>query len=262
MYQFLSRYYEMLFPYKQYVEWKSFARPIIQKSRAVRSCKHRGEKPVVVDAGCGTGTLADLLATYYEVIAIDISADMLDQALKNYPDKGITWVCQDIAKMEIGKAAAAVFATTDTLNHITNLKKLNAFFKRAYHALESGGHLFFDVVTENFFELFYEDGRCSFEDFDWGSFFWSCQYNHGTQKAVYEVSCFEKCAGSETLYRRTDEQITERVWPNAVLLEGLRNAGFRNIELYPDIFPGCSPRSPWETFPGGEDRLYFVCEKP
>ena len=67
MYRFLSHYYEILFPYRQYVAWKDFARPLLQRSRAVRSFKDRGERPLVIDAGCGTGALADLLATYYAV---------------------------------------------------------------------------------------------------------------------------------------------------------------------------------------------------
>lgn len=262
MYQFLSHYYETLFPYRQYVVWKDFARPIIQKSRAVQKFKDRREKTLVVDAGCGTGALADILATYYDVIGIDISEEMLDQALKNYPDKGILWVCQDISKMEVGRPAAAVFATTDTLNHITNLNQLNAFLKRAYRTLESGGYLFFDVVTEAFFKFFYEDGSCSFEDFEWGSFFWRCKYRQSTQKAVYDVTYFEKCEGREDLYRRTDEQITERVWPKTVILEGLEKAGFRNIQLYADLLFGAQGKSLLDPSLNDRDRLYFVCEKP
>ncbi len=262
MYRFLSHYYETLFPYRQYVVWKDFARPVIQKSRAVRTLKERGEKPLVVDAGCGTGALAEILAAYYEVIGIDISEEMLDQALKNYPDKGILWVCQDISKMEIGRPAAAVFATTDTLNHMITVNKLNAFFKRAYRTLESGGYLFFDVVTEAFFKFFYEDGSCSFEDFEWGSFFWRCKYRPNTQKAVYDVTCFEKCEGEDALYRRTDEQVTERVWPRTVILEGLEKAGFRNVRLYPDLLYGSQGGSPHDASFDQEKRLYFVCEKP
>lgn len=98
MYRFLSHYYEMLFPYRQYVAWKDFARPMLRRSRAVRSFKDRGERPLVIDAGCGTGALADLLATYYDVIGIDISEEMLDQALKNYPDRGILWVRRILQK--------------------------------------------------------------------------------------------------------------------------------------------------------------------
>ena len=203
MYRFLSHYYEMLFPYRQYVAWKDFARPMLRRSRAVRSFKDRGERPLVIDAGCGTGALADLLATYYDVIGIDISEEMLDQALKNYPDRGILWVRQDIAKMETGRPAAAIFATTDTLNHITVQNQLYAFFRRAYRTLESGGYLFFDVVTEEFFRCFYGDGQCSFEDFEWGSFFWRCEYHQNTQKAVYDITYFEKCEDRE-LYQRTE----------------------------------------------------------
>lgn len=77
-----------------------------KKAGRYRSLKIAVKNPLVVDAGCGTGALADILATYYDVIGIDISEEMLDQALKNYPDKGILWVCQDISKMEVGRPAA------------------------------------------------------------------------------------------------------------------------------------------------------------
>lgn len=261
MYRFLSHYYEMLFPYRQYVAWKDFARPMLRRSRAVRSFKDRGERPLVIDAGCGTGALADLLTTYYDVIGIDISEEMLDQALKNYPDRGILWVRQDIAKMETGRPAAAIFATTDTLNHITVQNQLYAFFRRAYRTLESGGYLFFDVVTEEFFRCFYGDGQCSFEDFEWGSFFWRCEYHQNTQKAVYDITYFEKCEDRE-LYQRTDERITERVWPESVLRDGLEQAGFRRIRIFPELLHAGEDDAAAPPCSQGWERLYFVCEKP
>ena len=266
MYNFISQYYDTLFPEITYVEWKCFARPIIQKSRAVQAFKARKEKPLVIDAGCGSGVLASLLATYYDVIGIDISEDMLCEAVNNYPEiDNITWVCQDISEMKIGRSAAAVFATTDTLNHITNQNKLFAFFKRAYDALESGGFLFFDVVTGHFFTQNYSRQECSFEDFDWGSFFWTCNYSEKTGKVVYDITAFEKCDGPGELYRRTDEQVVERVWPLDTIKDGLTRAGFTNFTVYDNLrYPLESMRMlPWlyttlEDF----DRLYFICEKP
>ena len=64
MYNFISHYYDMLFPYDVYVEWKCMTRPIIQKSRAIQCFKERKEKPLVVDAGCGSGAMASLLAVW------------------------------------------------------------------------------------------------------------------------------------------------------------------------------------------------------
>lgn len=252
----------MLFPYRHYVIWKQFARPIIQKSRAHQAFRQRGETPLVVDAGCGTGALADLLATYYDVIGIDLSPEMLDQAAQNYPDKEILWVCQDISKMNTGRKAAAVFAVTDTLNHLTDIRKLKAFLKRAYQSLESGGYLFFDVVTDLFFRTYYDENSCSFEEFDWGSFFWTCDYHEKKQTAVYQISFFEKCGGEDALYRRYDEQITERIWEPEFLQECLREAGFSNVDIYTDIFHGCRAESSVFGLKADGERLYFVCEKP
>lgn len=263
MYNFISNYYDMLFPHDVYVEWKCFARPIIQKSRAIQAFKERKEKTLVVDAGCGSGELAAILATYYDVIGIDISSDMLAQAVEKHPENNITWVCQDISKMEIGSSAAAIFATTDTLNHITNKNKLFAFFKRAYDTLESGGFLFFDVVMPSFFKNNYSRGECSFEDFDWGSFFWTCEFLERSGKVTYNITAFERCNDKEELYKRYDEEVSERIWSTSVLREGLTKAGFFNFTIYDDL------RHPFEfayLYPGKAlddyDRLYFICEKP
>ena len=267
MYNFISHYYDMLFPYDVYVEWKCMTRPIIQKSRAIQFFKERKEKPLVVDAGCGSGAMASLLAVYYDVIGIDISSDMLAEAVNTYPEENITWVCQDISKMEIGRKAAAIYATTDTLNHITNKNKLFAFFKRAYESLESGGFLFFDVVMPAFFKKNYSRGECSFEDFDWGSFFWTCDFSPKTGKVLYQITAFEKCqakpGSKEELYRRHDEEISERIWSTSVLREGLIKAGFMNFSVYDNMrhpfeFAFLYPEKTLDDY----ERLYFVCEKP
>lgn len=277
MYNFISQYYDMLFPHVEYIKWKCFARPIIQKSRAIQAFKERKETPLVVDAGCGSGALAEILATYYDVIGIDISPDMLDQAMKKYPEAdNITWVCQDITKMNIGRKAAAIFATTDTLNHITNQNKLFAFFKRAYESLESGGFLFFDVVTANFFKNNYsKKNECSFEDFEWGSFFWTCNFSERTGRVVYDITGFEKVSESKNtnnadenpgeLYLRTDEQINERIWKTDTLREGLTKAGFTSFTVYDNLTsPFVLERyMPWLINTLDDyDRLYFICEKP
>lgn len=269
MYNFISNYYDTLFPFDVYVEWKCFARPVIQKSRGIQPFKERKERPLIVDAGCGSGAMASLLATYYDVIGIDISPDMLAQAVNTYTDENITWVCQDIAKMEIGRKAAAIFATTDTLNHITNKNKLFAFFKRAYESLESGGFLFFDVVMPKFFERNYARGECSFEDFEWGSFFWTCDFSKKTGKVSYQLTAFEKVegktagGGKEELYRRYDEEISERIWSVNVLREGLTKAGFLNFTVYDNLrhpfeFAYLYPEKTLDDY----ERLYFICEKP
>lgn len=263
MYNFISNYYDMLFPQAVYDEWKSFAKPIIQKSKAVQVFKEKKEKPLVVDAGCGSGEMAAILAKFYDVIGVDISPDMLSQAVSTHSEENITWVCQDISKMEIGRKAAAVFATTDTLNHITNKNKLFAFFNRAFDCLESGGFLFFDVVMPAFFKNNYGRGECSFEDFDWGSFFWTCEYTERTGKVLYEITAFERCEGKEELYRRYDETISEKIWSTSVLREGLTKAGFQNFTVYDNLskpfeFAHLCPEMSLDDY----ERLYFICEKP
>ncbi len=265
MYNFISNYYDTLFPEKTYADWKCFARPLLQKSKALKAFNKRKEKPLIIDAGCGSGKLSALLAKNYDVIGIDISEDMLCEALENYSEiQNITWVCQDISKMNIGRKAAAVFSITDTLNHITNQKKLFSFFKRAYESLEFGGYLFFDVVTPDLFKNNYSKTECSFEDFEWGTFFWTSQYSEKTGRVVYDITAFERLNEDDNIYERTDEQVIERVWSLEVLKEGLLQAGFSDFTVYDSLrnsreLMRFSDRCDYKL--EGYERLYFVCEK-
>ncbi len=259
MYDFLARFYKRLEPRGLDSMWSCYARPIIRNSRAAAAFKARKENILCVDAGCGTGGLSRELAGYFDVIGIDISSEMLDEASRDRSGGNIIWVQQDISKMNIGKRkAAAVFAVTDVLNHLLLKSKLDAFFRRAYAALESGGYLFFDVITEGI-SLYYSEDRCAFEDFDWGSFFWTCRYTKNDQKLVYDVSCFEKCEGTEDIYKRTDDTVTERIWPVNVIRESVENAGFRNVQISDSIAYSDFLKDDRQN---KTDRLYFVCEKP
>ena len=54
----------------------------------------------VLDAGCGTGVMFPVYfgRNVRSVTAVDVSRNMLREAKKKYPDRGVTFVCADIAE--------------------------------------------------------------------------------------------------------------------------------------------------------------------
>ena len=59
---------------------------------------------IVLDLGCGTGTLTELLARHgYDMIGVDISGEMLQEAMEKREISGlpILYLCQDMREFEL-----------------------------------------------------------------------------------------------------------------------------------------------------------------
>ena len=82
----------------------------------------RGER--AVDLGCGTGQHAALLAAHYEqVLAVDVSAPMLDLARQKRPRRNIRYQQRDLTEVAPRKDGTfdLVF-TAHTLHHVPDLE--------------------------------------------------------------------------------------------------------------------------------------------
>lgn len=96
----------------------------------------------VLDLGCGTGTLAALLAgAGYRVLGLDRSPAMLRWARRTAP--GARFRVADLRRGPLPAADAAV-STFDTLNYL-GPGELARLFRRVARALPAGGPFLFDV---------------------------------------------------------------------------------------------------------------------
>ena len=97
----------------------------------------------VIDAGCGTGRLTELLLERLpdgHVLALDQSTNMLEQAKAHLsPQFGdrVTFQQADLANLELDQAVDAIFSTA-TFHWITDHPRL---FAGLFHALKPGGWL-------------------------------------------------------------------------------------------------------------------------
>jgi trans-aconitate 2-methyltransferase len=97
----------------------------------------------VIDAGCGTGRLTELLLERLpsgQVIALDQSQNMLDEAesyLKPKFGDRVSFRRADLMQLDLERAADAVFSTA-TFHWIPDHQQL---FDRLFHALRPGGWL-------------------------------------------------------------------------------------------------------------------------
>ena len=79
------------------------------------------EDGLVLDLGCGTGTMTELLAEAgYDMIGIDQSEEMLEEALEKKEASGhdILYLCQDMREFELYGTVRAIVCVCDSMNYI------------------------------------------------------------------------------------------------------------------------------------------------
>jgi SAM-dependent methyltransferase len=71
----------------------------------------------VLDLGCGTGGICALLADRgYDMVALDLSPDMLNIARERNYGKNTLLLCQDMREFELYGTVQAVYSSFDCLN--------------------------------------------------------------------------------------------------------------------------------------------------
>ena len=124
-YDVFSAYYDALTENVQYSA-------IAERICSLLTCRgiNRG---LLLDLGCGTGTLSVLLAKQgYEVIGADASPDMLMEAQNKAAETGeqILFLCQPMEQLDLYGTVRAVVCTLDALNHLPTRAAVEAALGR------------------------------------------------------------------------------------------------------------------------------------
>ena len=134
--------YDIFMDDTPYEEWASYimdlleeygvAKGDLQEAESARQKALAVERNVVVDLGCGTGTLTELLADRgCDMIGIDASQEMLNIALEKRERSGkeILYLCQDMRELELYGTAGAVISVCDSLNYLLEEEEMLRVFR-------------------------------------------------------------------------------------------------------------------------------------
>ena len=167
-----------------YGEW---ARHIREKL-----CEHGVTDGIVLDLGCGTGTMTERLAGYgYDMIGVDNSEEMLELAMEKKTESGydILYLLQDMRGFELYGTVRAVVSVCDSVNYITEPDELEEVFRLVNNYLDPKGIFLFDFNTVHK----YRDviGDCAIaEDRGVCSFIWDNRYYEKEQINEYDLTLF------------------------------------------------------------------------
>ena len=187
---------------------------------------------LVCELGCGTGNITLRLAERgYDMIAVDLSAEMLSEAEKKAEEKNINalFLMQDMREFELYGTVSSVLCLCDSLNYITEDEDMQDVFDLVNNYLDPGGLFIFDLNTEYKFREIYGQNTFS-ETSDDAVYIWENYYDEEERINEYYLNFFVKNGGGT--YDRTQEEHYERAYSLEEIKGFIEKSGMRFEAAY------------------------------
>lgn len=195
--------YDELMDNVPYEEWAAFLIAVLKEYgvgkelEAVREdvelAKNlAAERNTVLDLGCGTGTLTELLyRAGFDMIGVDSSEEMLEiaQSKKEKSGSDILYLLQDMREFELYGTVGAVCSVCDSLNYILEDEDMIKVFSLVNNYLYPGGIFVFDFNTVYKYEQVIGEATIA-ENREDCSFIWENYYNAVGQINEYDLTVF------------------------------------------------------------------------
>ena len=228
-----------------YPAWGNYVAQLLNKYSVVDG--------TVLELGCGTGTITELLAAKgYDMIGLDNSAEMLSVAMDKKIASGqdILYILQDMRELELHRAVHAIISICDSMNYILEDEDLLKVFKRVNHYLESEGVFIFDLNTDYKYKEILADNIFA-ENREESSFIWENFYDEKTQVNEYDLTLFMHI--EDGLYQKNEETHYQRAYSLETIKKLLAKAGLEFVIAY-DAFTFKEPKN-------NSERIYVIARK-
>lgn len=243
MYQGFADTYDVLMDEIPYDAWHSYILELLREEQI--------EDGIVVDLACGTGAMTSRLAADgYDMIGIDLSAEMLEAAREKCPHN-VLLLQQDMSTLDLYGTARAFVCVCDGMNYLTETEKLRQTLERVHLFLDPEGVFIFDMKTAYFYEHCLGDQTIT-DNRDEVSLIWENAYDKETMCNEYLLTIFALVDETKQLFERTEEYHVQRAYPVDTMLELLQQCGFQA-----EVYAACTKDAPTDE----TQRVYFVAHK-
>lgn len=189
------------------------------------------ERNLVVDLGCGTGTLTELMyAKGYDMIGVDLSESMLNIAMKKKEKSGdeILYLLQDMRELELYSTVGTVFSVCDSLNYILEEEELLNVFSLVNNYLFPGGIFIFDFNTQYKYREVIGNTTIA-ENREDCSFIWENFYDPEEEINEYDLTVFVR--EEDERFRRFTETHFQRGYTPEQMRRLAEQSGMEVLEM-------------------------------
>lgn len=257
-YQDFAYVYDELMDNTPYHDWCERITKLIERygvSKPERDSEDllASERNLVVDLGCGTGTLTELLYQKgYDMIGVDNSESMLAVAMEKREKSGseILYLLQDMRELELYSTVGTVVSVCDSLNYILEEQELLEIFSLVNNYLYPGGIFIFDFNTEYKYREVIGDTTIA-ENREDCSFIWENFYDPEEEMNEYDLTVFVK--EQDGRFRRFTETHFQRGYRVEHMTALVEQAGMSVVEVL-DADTG-------EAVTESSERVYIVARE-
>ncbi len=214
----------------------------------------RQEKNTILDLGCGTGTLTELLARKgYDMIGLDNAQEMLQIAREKRDASGldILYLLQDMREFELYGTVGAVVSVCDSINYLLEEGDILRTFRLVHNYLYPGGVFLFDFNTVYKYACVIGDTTIA-ENREDCSFIWENYYHEEKEINEYDLTIFARGAGEEG-FRRFQETHYQRGYEIDQMCRLVEEAGLQVLETLDADTHGAVTKE--------SERIYVVAKK-
>jgi len=212
--------------------------------------KYNMPMEIVCDLGCGTGQMTRRLKEMgYDMIGIDVSYDMLMEAMSQEDSDGILYLCQDMRSFELYGTVGAVISLCDSMNYLADTDELLQVCKLANNYLDPKGLFIFDMKTDSYYKKL---GTSTIaENREEGSFIWENEYNPDTRDNYYYLTIYEE--NEDGTFDRFEEEHMQHAFTVDEVKAAIKESGLELLQVL-DVSTMAAPTE-------DSDRLYFIARE-
>lgn len=219
-------------PYEEWAERIEKAISVYGVSKPERDAKDplETERNLVLDLGCGTGTLTELLYDKgYDMIGVDNSQAMLQKALEKRAEGGrdILYLLQDMRELELYSTVGTVVSVCDSINYILEEEELLTVFELVNNYLFPRGLFLFDFNTDYKYRELIGDTTIA-ENREDVSFIWENFYDSEEHINEYDLTLFIR---DGEIYRKYEEPHLQRGYEPEEVKGMLERAGLEVVSM-------------------------------
>ena len=247
-YETFAQVYDTFMSNIPYDDWVNYIQKIWQK--------YSLEPSLILDLACGTGNMSYRLANLgYEMIGVDLSGDMLDEAMEKNanlpPDKKpVLYLNQDMRAFELYGTVDCVLCLCDSINYITDEDELLHVFRLVNNYLEPKGLFVFDINTIYKFKNVLADNSFG-QTTENAAYTWENYYDEEENINEFYTNFFIE--NEDGTYERYEEYHYERGYTIQKIKELLEKAGL--------VFEGVFHDNTFDPPRENSERLYFIARE-